>query len=89
MLPISIQQTLFWGIDKQIEMLEEKINYRTTPDYPEELKPSPSEITTLFIEIEKGLNYMEDYCQVQVDVLRENFNSIKKTSPGRLISVLA
>lgn len=89
MLPTSIKITLIWGIGKQIEMLEKNIKYLNSSDFPEDLKPSPTEITIQLIDIEKSLCYLEDDLEIKVDSLRIKFEEIKKTSSGRLISLLA
>lgn len=89
MLPNSILKSIMWGIDKQIEMVEQNIDYLSNPDLPKSLRPLPSEIAYQLIDIEKSLSYVEDQLQFKVDSLRKKFEEIKKTSPGRLISVLA
>lgn len=88
MFPMVIQQTLYWGVVKQIETLKKYFGFVDDPDYPEGLKPSAIELSNLIINIEKSLNYLEDHCQISIKSLRNNFNGIKKTSPGRLIPLV-
>lgn len=79
MIPLTIQQTLFWGLDFRIEHLQKLINL----EYPQELNPSHQEITYLFTNIEESLTYAETQCKdIDVLQLRQNFEHIKKDQPN-------
>lgn len=87
---MSIYKTLYFGIEKQIENLEKQILFRDDSDIPFVLRTPLAEIIEMMINIDKTINHIEDNnLPVDVTDLKERFNKIKKTSPGRLISVLA